>query len=240
MCAHHSTAHSLAVICMISPVLRVKPFHTATTVTLTCSALSNTRFAKWRCFRTENSVSTASGAWFLSRCSRRHAVPPACCQEAATSSAHSRRVALVRGHGMEGDPGHARRPALAEDRPVRPPAVIRRPAWGALTVADERERATVARAASAVRSLSRRERGPPESGRRHRVDSVRSLWDYGKRQHRLAGKGKGERMQGFGVMHPSIHGLMSRKGQEDCVSRAGTSLRQSCFLRLSGNAPDLP
>ena len=43
---------------MISPVMRVNPFDTFSTVYLTCSALSDTRLANWRCFRTEDSVST--------------------------------------------------------------------------------------------------------------------------------------------------------------------------------------
>ena len=42
----HGCAQSLLVICMISPVLWVKASHTWVTVSLTCSALSNTRFAK--------------------------------------------------------------------------------------------------------------------------------------------------------------------------------------------------
>ena len=55
--ALHSRAHALAVTRMNSPVLRVNPFHTSSTVSLTCSALSNTRLEKRRCFRTGNSVS---------------------------------------------------------------------------------------------------------------------------------------------------------------------------------------
>ena len=56
--ALHSTARSLAVICVISSVLRMNPFHTSSTVSPTCAALSNTRVANSRCFRTWNGVST--------------------------------------------------------------------------------------------------------------------------------------------------------------------------------------
>ena len=52
-----SLARSRLVIRVISSVLWLKVSHTSVTVFLTRSALWKTRFAKWRCFRTEETVS---------------------------------------------------------------------------------------------------------------------------------------------------------------------------------------
>ena len=64
----HSTAQFPAAIRMISFRLRKNPFHTCSTDSLTCSALPDTWLAKWRCFRTENRVSAASGSGLQGGC----------------------------------------------------------------------------------------------------------------------------------------------------------------------------